>query len=132
MEKARPLWANPLQFVFACISYAVGLGNVWRFPYLCQMYGGGECGSGRAAPARGCALRAELRSVGARAGIVPCSRPVHWGRRVLVGLPRFTELGLRPSCPHALATPTPCQGRPSPCHTRVGQAVALGGAGTLY
>lgn len=42
MEKARPLWANPLQFLFACISYAVGLGNVWRFPYLCQMYGGGE------------------------------------------------------------------------------------------
>lgn len=41
--KARPLWSNPLQFVFACISYAVGLGNVWRFPYLCQMYGGGEC-----------------------------------------------------------------------------------------
>uniref|UniRef100_A0A8C3MND5 Uncharacterized protein n=1 Tax=Geospiza parvula TaxID=87175 RepID=A0A8C3MND5_GEOPR len=44
MEKSRPLWDNPLQFVFACISYAVGLGNVWRFPYLCQMYGGGECG----------------------------------------------------------------------------------------
>lgn len=43
MEKARPLWDNPLQFVFACISYAVGLGNVWRFPYLCQMYGGGKC-----------------------------------------------------------------------------------------
>ncbi|KAM8925591.1 sodium- and chloride-dependent transporter XTRP3 [Lycaon pictus] len=42
MEKARPLWANSLQFVFACISYAVGLGNVWRFPYLCQMYGGGD------------------------------------------------------------------------------------------
>ncbi|XP_055985314.1 sodium- and chloride-dependent transporter XTRP3 [Sorex fumeus] len=42
MEKGRPLWANPLQFVFACISYAVGLGNVWRFPYLCQMYGGGS------------------------------------------------------------------------------------------
>uniref|UniRef100_A0A8C5LAI4 Transporter n=1 Tax=Jaculus jaculus TaxID=51337 RepID=A0A8C5LAI4_JACJA len=42
MEKARPQWGNPLQFVFACISYAVGLGNVWRFPYLCQMYGGGS------------------------------------------------------------------------------------------
>ncbi|XP_078233492.1 sodium- and chloride-dependent transporter XTRP3 isoform X3 [Pogona vitticeps] len=41
MEKARPLWDNPFQFVFACISYAVGLGNVWRFPYLCQMHGGG-------------------------------------------------------------------------------------------
>lgn len=44
MEKARPLWDNPVQFVFACISYAVGLGNVWRFPYLCQMYGGGKGG----------------------------------------------------------------------------------------
>uniref|UniRef100_A0A8C8Z860 Transporter n=1 Tax=Prolemur simus TaxID=1328070 RepID=A0A8C8Z860_PROSS len=42
MEKARAQWDNPLQFVFACISYAVGLGNVWRFPYLCQMYGGGS------------------------------------------------------------------------------------------
>ncbi|XP_040596005.1 sodium- and chloride-dependent transporter XTRP3A isoform X2 [Mesocricetus auratus] len=42
MEKARPQWGNPLQFIFACISYAVGLGNVWRFPYLCQMYGGGS------------------------------------------------------------------------------------------
>ncbi|PKK19980.1 solute carrier family 6 (proline IMINO transporter), member 20, transcript variant X2 [Columba livia] len=41
MEKSRPLWDNSLQFIFACISYAVGLGNVWRFPYLCQMYGGG-------------------------------------------------------------------------------------------
>lgn len=44
-EKSRPLWDNSFQFVFACISYAVGLGNVWRFPYLCQMYGGGKCGS---------------------------------------------------------------------------------------
>ncbi|XP_056142732.1 sodium- and chloride-dependent transporter XTRP3-like [Lampris incognitus] len=43
MEKdgSRPNWDNPKQFIFACISYAVGLGNVWRFPYLCQMHGGG-------------------------------------------------------------------------------------------
>ncbi|XP_042331391.1 sodium- and chloride-dependent transporter XTRP3 [Sceloporus undulatus] len=41
VEKSRPLWDNSFQFIFACISYAVGLGNVWRFPYLCQMHGGG-------------------------------------------------------------------------------------------
>lgn len=38
----RGQWANKIEFLLAVAGTLVGLGNLWRFPYLCYKNGGGK------------------------------------------------------------------------------------------
>jgi len=37
----RPQWSSHMGFILAAIGSAIGLGNIWRFSYLCYKNGGG-------------------------------------------------------------------------------------------
>ena len=42
LDTGRQRWTNTREYLLCCIGAAVGLGNVWRFPWVALKNGGGK------------------------------------------------------------------------------------------
>jgi Sodium:neurotransmitter symporter family len=40
--KERDSWGKGIEFLLSCIAMSVGLGNIWRFPFIALENGGGK------------------------------------------------------------------------------------------
>lgn len=40
-QQAGSLWSSRMAFILAAVGSAVGLGNIWKFPYITGENGGG-------------------------------------------------------------------------------------------
>lgn len=38
LDPDREMWGKKVEFLLAVIGFAVDLGNVWRFPYICKLF----------------------------------------------------------------------------------------------
>lgn len=41
-QNERGQWSSKMDFILAVAGQIIGLGNMWRFPYLCYKNGGGK------------------------------------------------------------------------------------------